>query len=99
MLRTDHLTQQTQERKPGKTGPAVFAFIYPRPPLKGFTIQMHQKQNPRDHSRVLLLPIRNGASPIASALGIRSGATPCGLIHPNRHPQLTPPKQDISTLP
>ena len=34
-------------------------------------------------SRVLELPISNGASPVASALGIRSGATPRGPHQPN----------------
>jgi hypothetical protein len=44
------------------------------------------------------VPISNGASPVASALGIRSGATLCGrhqsiMASPGR-----PSKQDISTL-
>jgi hypothetical protein len=45
------------------------------------------------------LPISNGASPIASALGIRLGATPRGRIHLISQPRLYPTKQDISTLP
>jgi hypothetical protein len=44
------------------------------------------------------LPISNGASPIASALGIRLGATPRGRIHLISQPRLYPTKQDISTL-
>jgi hypothetical protein len=44
------------------------------------------------------LPISNGASPIASALGIRSGATPREHTHPNRQLRCHPAKQDISTL-
>ena len=44
------------------------------------------------------MPISNGASPIASALGIRLGATPRGRIHPNIQPQKDLPKPDISTL-
>jgi hypothetical protein len=40
-----------------------------------------------------------GASPVvASALGIRSGATPRGRIHSKPHPSALPRKQDISTL-
>jgi hypothetical protein len=50
-------------------------------------------------SRVLELPISNGASPIASALGIRLGATPRGQ---HQQPNMTSParlsKPDISTL-
>jgi hypothetical protein len=53
---------------PGKSSPAVFAFTFPRPPLRSITTLIGQKQNPRDHSRVCALPISNGASPIASAL-------------------------------
>jgi len=44
------------------------------------------------------LPISNGASPIASALGIRLGATPREHIHPTIQLQNDPIKQDISTL-
>ena len=43
------------------------------------------------------MPIRNGASPVASALGIRLGATPCGLTHPNMPFSDHPLKPDIST--
>jgi len=43
------------------------------------------------------LPISNGASPIASALGIRLGATPRGRIYLNIHPPALPCKADIST--
>jgi hypothetical protein len=40
-----------------------------------------------------------GASPVvASALGIRSGATPRGRIHSKPHPSTLPRKEDISTL-
>ena len=44
------------------------------------------------------MPISNGASPIASALGIRLGATPREHIHPNSQLQFRPTRQDISTL-
>jgi hypothetical protein len=40
-----------------------------------------------------------GASPVvASALGIRLGATPRGQFHPNLHPPALLCKADISTL-
>jgi len=44
------------------------------------------------------LPISNGASPVASALGIRLGATPRGLHQPNLASPARLSKQDISTL-
>jgi hypothetical protein len=50
-------------------------------------------------SRVLELPISNGASPVASALGIRLGATPRGPHQPNMTSPCHLSKQDISTLP
>ena len=43
------------------------------------------------------MPIRNGASPVASALGIRLGATPRGLTHPNMPFSDHTLKPDIST--
>ena len=49
-------------------------------------------------SRVLGWPISNGASPVASALGIRLGATPRGLHQPNMASLARLSKQDISTL-
>jgi hypothetical protein len=88
----------------GKNGPSVAAFINPRPQLKSLTTlisinqTLRKKQNPRGHSRVFALPISNGASPIASALGIRLGATPREHIHTNRQLQFCPTKQDTSTL-
>jgi hypothetical protein len=68
----------------------------PRPPLGGFTTLMQQNKNPQGAPEGLRLPISNGASPVASALGIRLGATPCGHPHPNIHSRLRPSKQDIS---
>ena len=95
--------RNTQKGAPGKSSPADVAFINPRPQLKSLTTlisikQNPQKQNPRACSRVFALPISNGASPIASALGIRLGATPSEHIHPNSQHQNHPIKQDISTL-
>ena len=49
-------------------------------------------------SRALGLPISNGASPVASALGIRLGATPRGPHQPNMTSPGRLSKQDISTL-
>jgi hypothetical protein len=106
MRRADHPIRKTQKGTPGKNSPSVVALINPRPQLQNITtlISIRQnprkKQNPRGHSRVFAsLPISNGASPIASALGIRLGATPREHIHPNSQPRNHPIKQDISTLP
>src|SRR5947199_7252065 len=40
----------------------------------------------------------SGASPVASALGIRLGATPRGRNYTNMHSQTATPKGDILTL-
>jgi hypothetical protein len=49
---------------PGKTGPAVFAFILPRASLGSFTTLMSPKaKTPEAGSRVSAWPISNGASP------------------------------------
>jgi hypothetical protein len=104
MPRVDPLIRKTQKGAPGKNRPSVVAFINPRPQLKSITTPIsikqnpRKKQNPRGHSRVFALPISNGASPIASALGIRLGATPREHIHPNSQLRNHPIKQDISTL-
>jgi hypothetical protein len=95
--------------KPGKSGPASPRFLSPRPPLRDFTIEIgklkvkvqtiHAKPSASDSfaGRGWSADF-SGASPVASALGIRLGATPCGLIHPNIHSPLCSSKQDISTL-
>ena len=90
---------KAENRAPGKDSPSVVAFINPRPQLQSITTLISIKQNPRGHSRVFAsLPISNGASPIASALGIRLGATPREHIHPNSQLRRHPTKPDISTL-
>jgi hypothetical protein len=94
----EHRTEKAENGAPGKSSPAIFAFIYPRPPLRGFTIPDRPKAKPPRSLEGSALPISNGASPIASALGIRLGATPRGPIHPNSQPRRNPAKQDISTL-
>jgi hypothetical protein len=92
-------------RAPGKNSPSVVAFINPRPQLQSITTPISIKQTPRKSKTpevnrgFFALPISNGASPIASALGIRLGATPREHIHPNSQPRNHPIKQDISTLP
>jgi hypothetical protein len=95
-----------QKERRAKPARRFFAFNSPRPQLlKGSTKEsMRSKPKPSDGNSVAA--IRGsvadaffGASPVvASALGIRSGATTCG-----RHQRIMaspgyPSKQDISTL-
>jgi hypothetical protein len=79
------------------------AFIKPKasaPKLHHPDVVKSKSKTPEQRrSRVLELPISNGASPVASALGIRSGATPRGPHQPNMTSLGRPSKQDISTLP
>ena len=99
MLRVNWPTERTGKGAPGKSSPADFAFTCPRPPLRSFTKEYSNKKAP-------LKPLRRqrglcrffGANSVASALGIRSGATPCGLIQPNIQLRNTRSKPDILTL-
>jgi len=93
--------------KPGKSGPASSRFLSPRPPLRNFTIEIGKVKVQTSNTKPSasdgfatrgLSADFSGASPVASALGIRLGATPRGLIHPNTHSPLCSSKQDISTL-
>ena len=67
---------------------AVFAFECPRPPLRDFTIEMGEAAQSRKPSGAdesaggFCSADFSGASPVASALGIRSGATPRGRSMP-----------------
>ena len=68
---------------------AVVAFECPRPPLRDFTIEMGEKEaQSREPSGAdesaggFRSADFSGASPVASALGIRSGATPGGRSMP-----------------
>jgi hypothetical protein len=56
-----------------------------------------QKKTPESFSRVLTDPA--GASSVASALGIRSGATPRGRLKLNTPLENGPFRPDVSTLP
>jgi len=95
-----------QKERRAKPARRSFAFHSPRPQLlKGPTKEsMSSKPKPSDGDFVAA--IRGsvadaffGASPVvASALGIRSGATPRGRIHSKPHPSALPRKEDISTL-
>jgi hypothetical protein len=90
---------ENSKGKPGKTSPSIDRVYSP----KASAPKLHQPM------RVTKKPSRRfsppgglcrlfGASPVASALGIRSGATPRELIHSNSLPHRPPSKPDISTL-
>lgn len=96
MPQAEHQTERKAKRAPGKSSPADFAFYGPRPPLKSFTKEFIQKKTPMRASQGFRRFF--GASSVASALGIRSGATPRGPIHPNTPSPTGLPKPDISTL-
>src|SRR5688572_19434964 len=70
------------------------AFYSPKPLLRS----VHHCDAPtKNPSRSWgLAADHNGATSLASALGIRSGATPCGHIHPNIHFLSPLPNPDIS---
>ena len=95
--------KRNKERR-AKTARRIFAFIKPKasalklhhPDMANSKSTSKSKTPEQQCSRALELPISNGASPIASALGIRLGATPRGRIHSNIHPPALPRKADIS---
>ena len=70
-------------RRPGKSGPAVFAFSDPRPPLRDFTQNIDARAKPSLHKPIAGLTSRGfgktdvfGASPVASALDQRTERDP-----------------------
>jgi hypothetical protein len=75
--------RQTVNKEAGQKRPGSFAFIYPRPPLRDFTKEMWARQTQKTNP-LTAIAIRGfiadffGASPVASALDLRSGATPGG---------------------
>jgi len=104
MLATKHrrLNPRQIERRAKPARPSL-AFIKPKasaPKLHHPDVVKSKSKTPEQRrSRVLELPISNGASPVASALGIRLGATPRGRHQPNMTSPGRPSKPDISTLP
>ena len=107
-MRADEQAPGDRKQKERRAKPArrSIAFKSPRPQLlKGPTKEsMPSKPKPSDGDFVAAIrgSIADaffGASPVvASALGIRSGATPHGQIHSKPHPSALPRKEDISTL-
>src|ERR1017187_4870593 len=108
MPTTEHGSNHERQReRRAKTARRFFALYCPRPPLLGgFTKERGtSKAKPSDGD--FLVATRgsmrtdafSGASPVvASASGIRSGATPRGQVHTTIPRPADPSKQDISTL-
>jgi hypothetical protein len=107
-MRAVEYSRRNKNQKERRAKPArrPFAFNSPRPQLlKGFTKEsMPLKSKPSDGDFVAAIggsvaDAFFGASPVvASALGIRSGATPRGRIYSNPTPSALLRKADISTL-
>ena len=93
---------ESQIGRRAKSARRTSAFTKPKasaPKLHHPDVATSKSKTPEQkRSRVLELPISNGASPVASALGIRLGATPRGPHQPNMASPARLSKQDISTL-
>src|SRR5215831_12797463 len=87
-MQTRYPSAGKAKRAPGKSGRAIVAFYGPRPPLGSFTkenaaffVFIYLKDKP-SHARSRTWEGYEadffGANSVASALGIRSGATPGG---------------------
>ena len=103
MLATEYRRRnESQIGRRAKSARRTSAFTQPKasaPKLHHPDVATSKPKTPEQkRSRVLELPISNGASPVASALGIRLGATPRGLHQPNMASPARLSKQDISTL-
>ena len=99
---------KTNSERRAKSARRSLALSSPRPQLlKGFTKEsggLFIKPKPSDGDRVAtrgsVADAFFGASPVvASALGIRLGATPRGRFHCKPSPSALSRKEDISTLP
>lgn len=85
-------------RYAGQNRPGHLSRFYAQSLRSGcFSTLIAYPEKPPSYTRGLL-PISNGASPVASALGFRSGATPRGCTHSNRFLRTRPSKPDNSIL-
>jgi len=103
MLVAEHRRRNPRQiERRAKPARRSLAFIKPKasaPKLHHPDVVKSKSKTPEQRrSRVLDLPISNGASPVASALGIRSGATLRGPHQLNMTFPGRLSKQDISTL-
>src|ERR1700693_6312204 len=104
MLATEHRRRNPRQiERRAKPARRSLAFTKPKasaPKLHHPDMVKSKSKTPEQRrSRVLELPISHGASPVASALCIRLGATPRGRLQPNMTAPGRPSKQHISTLP
>src|SRR3974390_1137219 len=107
-MRAVDLRRQTENQKErrSKSARRSLAFYSPRPQLLRGSTKESITSKPKPSDGDFVAAIRGsvadaffGASPVvASASGIRSGATPRGQIHSNPHPSALLRKADISTL-
>ena len=107
MRAVEHWTRnKKQKERRAKPARRSCAFKSPRPQLLKGSTKESVTSKPKPSEGDFVATLRGsladaffGASPVvASALSIRSGATPRGRIHSKPHPSALPPKEDISTL-
>lgn len=99
MLRAEHHGEQTK-RSAGQNRPGDLRVLLPKASAPKFHQRIRQRKSPPAPLRAWRAFRRfSGANSVASALGIRSGATPGGSIHHKPQSQTHPAKPDISTLP
>jgi len=97
---------KTKKERRAKAARRSLAFDSPRPPLLRSSTKESRPSKPRPSEGDFVAAFRGsvadaffGASPVvASALGIRLGATPRGRLHSKPHPSALSRKEDISTL-
>ena len=80
---TYRLLRPKAKRKAGPKQPGGPRICSPRPPLRSPhhpDVAFSKIKTPEYNLSRVFVPIRNGARPVASALGIRSVATPRGPI-------------------
>src|SRR3954452_8928785 len=80
--------------KPGQPGPAAFALYSPKPRL--WSVHHNDAGNEKPRLSPGFAADHCGATSVASALGVRSGATPGGHDHHNIHSRFRTLKPDIS---
>src|SRR3982751_6919635 len=98
MQRADKLERRKKERR-ANNARRSFAFPGPTPPLG----RLHQNdlrkaKDPYSSQAARVSTDHSGASPVASALGIRLGAPPGGRNYTNTHSEIPRLKGDILTL-
>src|SRR5947199_7795923 len=87
-------------RTAGQTAPGGLRVYLPKSLPLGRLHQndLRKAKDPYSIQAARVSTDHSGASPVASALGIRLGATPRGRNYTNMHSQTATPKGDILTL-